>query len=63
MRITLTETAGAFALSVADNGRGMNRQGVIDYLTLFRSRKPGRPEQAIGQHGVGKLRSCRKTPH
>jgi HSP90 family molecular chaperone len=53
--ITLAEAAGEFTVTVRDNGGGMHRQGVIDYLTLYRSRKSGDPERAIGRHGIGKL--------
>ena len=53
--ITVAEAEGTFTVTVRDNGRGMNRQGVIDYLTLYRSRKAGDPERAIGRHGIGKL--------
>ena len=44
---------------ISDNGHGMDRQGVGDYMTLFVSRKHTNgldgPRQMIGQHGVGKL--------
>jgi translation initiation factor IF-1 len=53
--ITVAEADGEFAVAVRDDGRGMNRQGVNDYLTLYRSRKAGDPERAIGRHGIGKL--------
>lgn len=55
VRITLVEAEGEFTVTVSDNGRGMNRQGVIDYLTLYRSRKSGDPDWAVGRHGIGKL--------
>ncbi|MBN1998277.1 ATP-binding protein [candidate division KSB1 bacterium] len=40
---------------VRDNGRGMNRQRVLDFFTLYRSRKDGDPSQTIGRHGIGKI--------
>lgn len=55
VEITVTEADGEFTVAVRDNGRGMNRQGVSDYLTLYRSRKAGDPVRAIGRHGIGKL--------
>jgi hypothetical protein len=55
VEITVTEADGEFAVAVRDDGRGMNHQGVSDYLTLYRSRKAGDPERAIGRHGIGKL--------
>lgn len=53
--ITVAEAEGEFTVAVRDDGRGMNRQGVSDYLTLYRSRKAGDPARAIGRHGIGKL--------
>lgn len=42
-------------IRIKDNGHGMDRQGVLNYLTLFRSVKFGDPEKTIGCHGAGKL--------
>jgi hypothetical protein len=39
---------------VEDDGRGMDRKGVLDFVTLFRSVKQANPD-AIGTHGIGKL--------
>ena len=50
-----TETADTITISVEDNGHGMDRQGVVDFATLFRSVKQGDPRESIGRFGVGKL--------
>lgn len=39
---------------VQDNGHGMDRDRVIDFMTLFRSVKDGDPRKAVGRFGVGK---------
>ena len=48
------EGEGTLTIVVEDDGRGMDRQGVLDFATLFRSVKEGNPD-AIGTHGIGKL--------
>ncbi len=46
------ETVSVF---VRDNGCGMDRRRVLDFFTLYRSRKDGDPAKAIGRHGIGKI--------
>jgi hypothetical protein len=55
VRITGSEQERTLTIVVSDNGHGMDRQGVLDFMMLYRTRKPGKEEQAIGQHGIGKL--------
>jgi len=40
---------------ISDNGRGMNRERITDFLTIYRSRKDDPQIKAIGRHGIGKL--------
>lgn len=40
---------------ISDNGRGMNRERIIDFLTIYRSRKDDPQIRAVGRHGIGKL--------
>lgn len=51
--ITATEKDGTMTITVRDNGHGMDRQGVKDFMTVFRSRKRHEVEFTVGQHGVG----------
>ena len=39
---------------VQDDGHGMDRDRVVDFMTLFRSVKDGDPRKAVGRFGVGK---------
>ncbi len=39
---------------VQDDGHGMDRDRVVDFMTLFRSVKEGDPRKAVGRFGVGK---------
>ena len=50
-----TEKEDTITICVDDNGHGMNRQGVVDFATVFRSVKQGDPRGVIGRFGVGKL--------
>lgn len=49
------EAEETYTISVEDNGRGMDRKGVQDFLTVFRSVKSGDARQIVGCHGIGKL--------
>ena len=40
---------------VQDDGHGMDCERVVDFFTLYRSRKGTRGDRSIGRHGVGKL--------
>ena len=42
-------------IRVQDNGDGMNKQGIINYTTVYRSDKTSSNRKAVGRHGVGKL--------
>ncbi|MBU2650990.1 MAG: ATP-binding protein [Bacteroidetes bacterium] len=46
---------GEITVIVSDDGHGMDRQGIIDFCTLYRSRKQGAPGKTVGQFGIGKL--------
>lgn len=48
------EADETLTIVVEDDGCGMDRQGVLDFATLFRSVKEGKPDP-IGTHGIGKL--------
>ncbi|MBN1895675.1 hypothetical protein JW906_14375, partial [bacterium] len=37
------------------DGHGMDRQGLLDFFTVYRSVKKGDAGTAIGRHGIGKL--------
>ena len=50
-----TEKEKTITIYVEDNGHGMDRQGVVDFATVFRSVKHGDPRDSIGRFGVGKL--------
>ena len=50
-----TETAETITIFVEDDGHGMDRQRIVDFVTLFRSVKQGDPRESIGRFGVGKL--------
>lgn len=49
------EVDETLTVTVVDDGHGMDRQGVLDFMTLYRSRKQGAPDAVIGRHGIGKL--------
>ena len=55
VRISGRETEDTVTIIVEDDGCGMDRQGVIDFMMLFRSRGRGNQPRRIGQHGIGKL--------
>ena len=48
------ESAGHITIRVADDGHGMDRAAIIDFMTVYRTRKRD-AGTAIGHHGVGKL--------
>jgi hypothetical protein len=39
---------------IEDDGLGMDRRGVIDFMKVFRSNKPN-ADRPVGQHGIGRL--------
>ncbi len=43
------------SVTIRDDGHGMDRQGIIDYTTIFCSKKHTKNRQTIGQFGVGKI--------
>ncbi len=47
-------TGRLVTITVIDDGHGMDRQGLIDFLTVFRSRKT-EGGRTVGRHGIGKL--------
>ena len=49
------EDEQTITISIADNGHGMDRQGVLDFNMLYRSVKSSSINTAVGQFGVGKL--------
>jgi hypothetical protein len=46
---------GIITLSFADDGKGMDKNGLIDFYTIYRSRKDHPNSKAVGRHGIGKL--------
>jgi hypothetical protein len=50
-----TKTDGIITLSFSDDGKGMDRKGLIDFHTIYRSRKDHPNTKAVGRHGIGKL--------
>ncbi|MCK5098961.1 MAG: ATP-binding protein [Desulfobacteraceae bacterium] len=54
-KISGQEGEETLTIRVEDNGHGMDKQGIMDYFTLFRSIKYGDPAKTIGCHGAGKL--------
>ncbi len=54
-KISGSEEEKTLTIRVEDNGHGMDRQGIVDFFTLFRSIKRGPVEETIGCHGAGKL--------
>jgi hypothetical protein len=53
--VTAREDDATLTVCVEDDGRGMNRAGVLDFLKVFRSVKQGDLRRAVGRHGIGKL--------
>lgn len=53
-RIWGTEQEDQITIDILDNGHGMDKQRVMDFMTLFRSVKEGDPRKAVGRFGVGK---------
>jgi hypothetical protein len=53
-RILGKEKNNTITIFIMDNGHGMDRQGIIDFMTLFRSVKEGDPRKAVGRFGIGK---------
>ncbi len=49
------ENSKETTIFVKDNGHGMDRQGMHDFFTIYRSRKKGGPRRAIGMFGIGKM--------
>ena len=49
------ENADHTTIIIQDNGHGMSKDGVIDFFTLYRSRKWGDPQRTVGRFGIGKL--------
>jgi hypothetical protein len=48
------EEEATLTIVVADDGDGMDRQSILDYMHVYRSRKRGE-RKVVGQHGIGKL--------
>lgn len=53
--IKITEDETHIRIEIHDNGNGMDRRRLTDFLTLFRSRKDNPFVKAVGRHGIGKL--------
>jgi hypothetical protein len=53
-RIFGIEEEKTISISIEDDGCGMDRKGVMDFATIFRSVKRGN-RNAIGTYGIGKL--------
>jgi len=53
--ITGIEEENTLTICVEDNGHGMDRQGILDFNTIYRSVKNCTADAAVGQFGVGKL--------
>jgi hypothetical protein len=53
VRVSGRETGKHLLIVVEDDGHGMNRDGVLGFLTVYRSSK--RSDEPIGHHGIGKL--------
>lgn len=49
------EDEKSVTVTVSDNGRGMNKERITDFLTIYRSRKDDPQIKAVGRHGIGKL--------
>ncbi len=53
-RVSGSQDGEIITIVIQDNGHGMDKQRVIDFMTLFRSIKEGDAKKAVGQFGVGK---------
>lgn len=53
-RITGQQDDEIITIYVDDNGHGMDEDGVLNFMTLFRSVKKGDQRKTIGHFGVGK---------
>lgn len=53
--IKVSENETMIRIEIHDNGNGMDRARLMDFLTLFRSRKDNPFVRAVGRHGIGKL--------
>jgi len=49
------EDKETITITIADNGHGMDRKGILDFNMLYRSVKSSTLNSAVGQFGVGKL--------
>ena len=49
------EEGNRITILVEDNGSGMDRKQIHDFMTICRSRKSGNQTRAVGRHGIGKL--------
>jgi len=49
------ETSMETIIYVKDDGHGMDRQGLLDFFTLYRSRKMEDSRRSIGMFGIGKM--------
>lgn len=54
-RVWSRSADGECTICVSDDGHGMDKQGIIDFFTLYRSRKKGILWEKVGQFGIGKL--------
>jgi hypothetical protein len=46
---------GQVTVFVKDDGHGMDKQGITDFCTLYRSRKKYSSGKTVGQFGIGKM--------
>lgn len=46
---------GIITISFIDDGCGMNKNGILDFFTIYRSKKDHPNSKAVGRHGIGKL--------
>jgi len=53
--LSVSEDETTLKIGIHDNGTGMNRTRLIDFLTVFRSRKDNPTIKSVGRHGIGKL--------
>jgi len=53
-RVRGVQEGESITIFIEDNGHGMNKQRVKDFMTLFKSVKEGDPRKAVGRFGVGK---------
>jgi len=53
--IKVSEDQTSLKIGIHDNGNGMNLKRLIDFLTVFRSRKDNQMIKSVGRHGIGKL--------